>query len=169
MNSTTIAIFITFLLPGLLVVWNKMRTRGRILGYFARKDKSLDGRLCELRSSFVIYQDRAYDVYPDFVRVVRFPMGWPPFFQELVPCGLWDEEDALQKDWITLDTPKEGSMSLRAALDENWIKKLVQEAAAEGGGLRFNWRRIFPIALMVIGVVGLVVILTMRGCAPGGG
>ena len=151
----------------LVMFWNKVRCKGKILGYFARKDKSLDGRLCMLKSSFVIYGDRAFDLYPDFVRVARFPMGWPAILQELVPCGLWDEEDAVQKDWVTLDTPKEGSLSLRAALDENWIKKLVAEAAAEGGGLHFNWRKIFPILLLVVGVGGLVMILIMRGSIGG--
>jgi hypothetical protein len=74
---------------------------------------------------------------------------------------LYDEEDALPKDWVTLDTPKEGSLSLRAALDEVWLKKLVAESAAEGG-FRFNWRKLFPIALMGIGVLGLISILIMN-------
>lgn len=170
MNSGIIALFITFLLPMAIIIYNKSRCRGKILGYFARKDKSLDGRLCVLKSSFVIYGDRAYDVYPDYIRVARFPMGWPTIFQELVPCGLWDEEDAVQKDWITLEPPKEGSLSLRAALDENWIKKLVAEAASEGGGTKINWRKIFPIVLIVIGIGGLVLLMSMRGCSlPGVG
>jgi hypothetical protein len=134
-----------------------------MLCYFLPKDKSVKGQLCKLRSSFVIYKDRAYDVYPDFVRVCRFPMGWPTIFQELVPSALYDEEDALPKDWVTLDPPKEGSLSLRAALDENWIKKLVAEASAEAGG-KFNFRKILPIALLVVGALGLVALLAMRGC-----
>lgn len=165
MDANMIAVFITFLIPLMVVIWNKMRTHGKILGFFARKDKSIVPRLCVLKSSFVIFEDRAYDLYPDFIRVTRFPAGWPSIFQELVPAGLWDEEDALQKDWVTLQPPKEGSLSLRAALDENWIKKLVAEAAAEGGGLKFNWRKVFPILLIIVGVVGLVVILSMRGCS----
>lgn len=55
-------------------------------------------------------------------------------------------------------------MSLRAALDENWIKKLVSEAASEGSsGFRINWRKMLPIALLVIGGGGLIMILIMRG------
>jgi hypothetical protein len=164
MNANIIAIVITFLIPMLLVVWNKMRVRGKMLCYFARKDKSLKPQLCTLKASFIIFEDRAYDIYPDYVRLTRFPSGWPPMFQELVPCGLWDEEDALQKDWISLAPPREGSLSLRAALDENWIKKLVSEASADGSGSKFNWKKILPIALLVLGAGGLVVILSMRGC-----
>ena len=163
-----IALLITFLMPLVVVLYNKMRCRGKILGCFARKDKSMDFKLCVLKSSFVFYGNRAFDVYPDYVRLARFPGGWPTIFQELVPCGLWDEEDAIQKDWVTLEPPKEGSLSLRAALDENWIKKLVAETSSEGG-FKFNWRKVFPILLMVMGVVGLVAILMMRGCGSGTG
>jgi len=160
-----IALVITFLLPLVIIVYNKRRIQGKMLCYFARKDKSLVGELCELKASFVIWKDRAYDVYPDYCRVARFPMGWPWLFQEIVPAALYDEEDAIQKDWITLEPPKEGSLSLRAALEENWIKKLVAETSAEGG-FKLNWRKILPIALLVIGALGLISILVMKGCAP---
>lgn len=162
MSSVEILVFTTLLVPLAVIVWNKMRIRGKMLCYFAKKDKSLHGAMCRLKASFVIYQDRAYDVYPDFIRVTRFPTGWPSIFQELVPTALYDEEDALPKDWVTLETPKEGSLSLRAALDENWIKKLVAEAAVEGGA-RINWRKVLPIGLMVLGALGLLSLLVMKG------
>jgi hypothetical protein len=159
---------LTVILPVALILWNKMRIRGKMLCFIAKKDKSVDGYLCRLESSFVIWGDRAFDVYPDFVRVSRFPSGWPGILQELVPASLYDEEDALPKDWVTLETPKEGSLRLRAALDENWLKKLVAEAAADSG-FRINWRRVLPILLLVIGALGIITLLASRGCAlPGG-
>jgi len=167
MNSALVALFLTLFIPVFMILWNRQRTRGKILCFFARKDKSLIGNLCRLRSSFIIWEDRAYDLYPDFIRITRFPLGWPSILQELVPTCLYDEEDALPRDWITLEKPEEGSLTLRAALEENWVKKLVQEAAAEGG-LRINWRRVIPIALMAIGIVGLIMILMMKGCAVPG-
>lgn len=164
MSIGVVALLVTFMVPGLLIIGNKVRCAGKIYGHFAKKDKSLDTKLCKLASSFVIYEDRAFDLYPDYVRLTRYPAGWPKPFQELVPCALWDEEDAVQKDWITLEPPKEGSLSLRAALDENWIKKLVAESASEGS-TRFNWRKVLPIALLIIGGLGLVSIIAMKGCA----
>ena len=80
-----------------------------------------------------------------------------------MPVSLYDEEDAVPLNWINLDNRLERSMALRAALDENWMRKLVQEAAAEGGGIRINWRKILPIALIVIGIVGVIFILMTRG------
>lgn len=165
MASLIVLLLLTLAAPVGLIMWNKTRIRGKMLCYFARKDKSIVGALCELRSAFVIWQDRAYDVYPEFIRISRYPSGWPSILQEAVPAALYDEEDALPKDWVSLDTPKEGSLSLRAALDENWIKKLVAETAPEGG-FKFNWRKVLPIAFIGIGVIGLIFILTMSGSAP---
>ena len=120
------------------------------------------GKLCALENDFVIYEDRAYEVYPDFVRITRFPMGWPAMLQELVPTLLYDEEDAIPLDWIDLDNRLERSMNLRSALEENWVRKLVHEAATEGAGFKINWRKVIPIALIAIGVIGLVSLLLLR-------
>ena len=167
MNPAIIAVLVTIMIPFMIIVYNRQRVKGKVLCYFVRKDKSVLGKLCVMKSDFIVYEDRAYDVYPDFVRVAKFPMGWPAFLQELLPCCLYDEEDAIPLDWVNLGHRLESSMELKAALDENWMKKLVHEAAVEGNGFAFNWRRILPIALVVIGVGGLVVILAMRGCAGG--
>jgi hypothetical protein len=149
-----------------LVLWNKMRTRGKMWCLFVRKDKSLVPSLCRLASDFVIYKDRAYDVYPDYVRVARYPSGWPWFMQELVPASLYDEEDAVPLDWINIDKRLERSMQLRAALEENWVKKLVQESATEGKS-GINWKKLFPILLIAAGVIGLLFLLSRGGCSSG--
>jgi len=162
MNLGVFVLVITILGPLLLIAWNRQRVKGKILCYFTKKDKSLEGRLCVLQSDFVIYEDRAYDIYPDFVRITRFPAGWPAMLQELVPTALYDEEDAIPLDWITLDNRLERSMNLKSALEENWVRKLVHEAATEGTGTKLNWRKILPIGLIVIGVIGLIVLLFMR-------
>ena len=53
-------------------------------------------------------------------------------------------------------------MNLRSALEENWVRKLVHEAATEGAGFKINWRKVIPIALIAIGVIGLVSLLLLR-------
>ena len=163
MNPGAVALILTIAFPLFMVMWNRQRVKGKILCFFVRKDKSVIGMLCELRNDFVIFEDRAYDIYPDFVRVARFPMGWPAMLQELVPSALYDEEDAIPLDWIDLDNRLERSMNLRSALEENWVRKLVHEAATEGTGSKINWRKILPIGLMILGAGGLVVLLVMGG------
>jgi hypothetical protein len=83
-------------------------------------------------------------------------MGWPPFLQELVPASLYLEEDGIPLDWVTLDQRKVRAMELKSALDENFFRKMVHETAQEASGSGVNWRKILPIALLVIGVLGLI-------------
>ncbi len=166
MDAGLVAIFLTFFGPVAIVLWNKIRCKGKLLCFIARKDKSLKPALCELRDAFVIWGNRAYDVYPDFIRICGYPVGWPSILQELVPSSLYDEDDALPKDWVTLKTPEEGSLRLRSALDENWIRKLVQESSSEGRS-KINWRKIIPIVLMALGALGLVGILFFRNYFTG--
>ncbi len=165
MSPGVLALIVTILIPFMIILWNRQRVKGKILCYFVRKDKSVLGKLCVLSNDFVLWEDRAYDLYPDLVRVARFPMGWPAMFQELVPCILFDEEDAIPLDWINLGQRRESSMNLRSALDENWIRKLVKEAATEGSGFKINWRKIIPIVMILLGGLGLIMLLASRGCA----
>lgn len=163
MNPGAFALVLTVVGPLLILLWNRQRVKGKMLCVVVKGDKSVVMKLCILMHDFVIYEDRAYDIYPDFVRLTRFPMGWPAMFQELVPTALYNEVDAVPLDWIELDNRLESSMNLKSALEENWIRKLVHEAATEGAGFKLNWRKILPIGLMVLGAIGLVVLLAMGG------
>lgn len=157
-------IIIIVLLPLAMIVWNRQRVKGKLLCFMVKKDKSVMPRLCELRRNFVIYGEYAYEVYPDFIRLCRFPMGWPAFLQELVPAALYDEEDSTPLDWVFIGNRQGSSMELRAALDENWVRKLVEETAREGsafGGI--NWRKILPIGFLIIGAIGLIAIFVLKG------
>lgn len=160
MNVLIPVVMVLFMLVG-LIVWNRKRVAGKMLCFFVREDKSLVQKLCPLRDAWVIWGDRAYDIYPDFVRVTRFPSGWPLILQEVVPCALYDEEAAIPLDWITIGNREPRSMEIKAALDENWIRKLVEESAREGRVMRFDWRKYLPIILVIAGVVGLVFVLMM--------
>ena len=148
-------------------MWNRQRCKGKMLCLILRKDKSLDIKLCQLWSDFVVYNDRAFDVYPDFVRIARFPMGWPAMLQEMVPCSEYLEEDAVPLDWINLDKRMFRSMELKASLDENFFKKMIHETINETGGKGFNWRKVLPIALLVVGLGGLgfILFLNKGSCA----
>ena len=164
MNGALI-VFVTFVFGLLaLVLWNKMRTRGKIWCFFGRDDKSLLPSLCGLKYGFVMFQGRAYRVYPDFVRVARFPSGWPFFLQEIVPTLLYDEDNAIPRDWVNPHRKVEvRSMELYDALDENWLRKLVHEtSAAEGVGMRFNWRKALPFILIAVGILGLIAMFLLR-------
>jgi len=102
MSGPVLFVVVLLLFPVGVIFWNRNRVKGKIGGYFLRKDKSLVFQLCELKDAFVLFNEKAYDLYPDFIRVARFPMGWPPFLQEIIPVILYDEEDAIPLDWVGL-------------------------------------------------------------------
>ena len=161
MSGPILLIAVVVLFPFGVIIWNRARTKGKIVGVVARRDKSVLFRLLELRDDFVIMENRAYELYPSLVRLCLFPMGWPRVLQEILPCILLDEEDRVPLDWIDIGKRQGSAMELKAALDENWLRKLVQEASTEGG-FKFNWRKMLPIGLIVLGVVGVVLMLIMR-------
>ena len=163
MTGPIALIVVLVVFPLLLIVWNRQRVRGRMLAFIVRRDKSVLAKLCELRNDFMVFQNRAWEVYPDFVRICRYPMGWPAFLQELVPSLLLDEEDSVPLDWIHIDKRLGRAMELRSALDENWIRKLVEETAKEGSAFGINWRRVLPFVLLGLGIVGFVVIFVLKG------
>jgi len=157
MSTLIVLVVIILLMPMVLILWNKKKTKGKLLCTMVKDDKSTDTRLCPLDGGFVIYKDRAYDVYPDVIRVTKYPSGWPSFLQELVPHALYDESNALPLDWINLSTDiKFRSMEVKAALDENFFKKIVQETVAQGKGLSLNMRKILPLGL---GAIAILVVL----------
>ncbi len=163
MTGPILMILVLVLFPTGFIFWNRQRVKGKILGAIVRKDKSVLFRLLELRDDFVIWGTRAYELYPSLVRVARYPIGLPGFLQEIVPTVLLDEEDRLPLDWINIDNREGSAMELKAALEENWVRKLVQEAAAEpGSGLGLNFKKLLPIGLIILGVIGLGVMLYLR-------
>lgn len=172
MSSIVLVVLVTFVMPVMIILWNRQRVKGKMLCCFLRKDKSVVFKLCQLKGAFVIWSQgvfsRQYDVYPDFVRLARYPQGWPSMLQELVPAALYDEDDAIPKDWETLEAAKEGSMKLHAAMEERWVQKVTHEVSAPEAGGGFNWKRALPMLLIGIGVLVLLFLLTSKGCSiPG--
>lgn len=160
------------IMPLFVIFYIRKKVRGKMLCYFIRKDRSLVGSLCELKNDFVYWNNRAYDVYPDLVRLQRYPAGpmIPSFMQEIVPCSLYMEEYADPMDWVDLNKSGPRSMELEAALEENFFRKMIHETSAEAGGKGFNFRKMLPIIVIVVALVGLIILLTSKGClAPAAG
>ena len=157
---------VTFILGLLMIIfWNRGRVKGKVLGFIVRRDKSVLPKLLELKDDFIIWGTRAYYCYPNYIRICRFPMGWPAFLQELIPSLLIDEECVDPLDWVNLQEvtdQKKRAMNVKAGLDENWLRKLVEESSKESGsGSKFNWKKVLPILLIGAGIIGLFVILVV--------
>jgi hypothetical protein len=149
--------------PAFMMFWNKARVKGKMLCHMLREDNTLYVSLCQLQDAFVIFNNCAYDIYPKMIRFVAYPQGWPKFLQEMVPAAIYDEKDACPLDWINMGKREIRSMEVRAALDENWLRKLVKEAANDGApGFKLNFKKILPILLLVVGVGGIIYLFVLR-------
>lgn len=164
MSGPIILLAAILISPVILIYMIRQRVRGKMLCYFIKKDRSVEASLCELRDDFVIWKNRAYDVYPDLVRLTKWPSGpmIPAFLQELVPTCLYLEEDAVPLDWVTLDKRLVRAMELKSALDENFFRKMIHETTYEEKS-PFNWRKVLVWVLAVAGI-GLLVLLFLKGC-----
>lgn len=159
MSGAIAVLVIILIVPTALVMLNKKKIAGKMLCVMVKEDKSVDLKMCRLFRNFVFYGDRAYEVYPNRVRVARYPSGWPSLLQELVPVSIYDERDAIPLDWIWLTERYESAMKLRASIDENIYRTVAQVQAAETGRVPFNWRRVLPFILLAVGIVGLVALI----------
>ena len=164
MTSGIVVVPLVFIIGlGMLIFWNKRRCAGKILCFFLSGDTHMKPSLCEYADDFVFYGNKAYDLYPSRCRWTRFPSGWPNFLQEVVPCALYESGNAVPLDWTNPPEQhdlKLRSMNIKTCLEENVVRKLAQEAAAQGGpvgGFRINWRRVWPILLIVGGIIGFIV------------
>ena len=151
-----------------LLFWNKKRVKGKILCYFLQGDIYVKPVLCEYKQDFVFYDEKAYDLYPDRVRLTRFPAGFPSFLQEIVPTALYDVTNGIPLDWNDPPTQfdaKLRSMNIKSALMENMLRKMVEEASRETGvtGSRINWKKILPMILVIGGIIGFIFIMQKSG------
>lgn len=163
MNGPIILALVLIMFPAFLMFWNKARVKGKMLCFMLREDNTVKIALCHLQDAFVIYNNLAYDIYPKVIRLTAFPQGWPKFLQENVPAALYDEKDGCPLDWITMGKREIRSMEIRQALDENWLRKLVKEAANDGqGGIKFNFKKILPFLLIGVGLIGIVYFVFLK-------
>ena len=161
MAGIIVVIIMVFLVPVVVVLMNKRKVAGKMLCVMLKEDKSVDFRMCKLFRNFVFYGDRAYEVYPNRVRVTRFPSGWPSMLQELVPSSLFDEKDAIPLDWIWLTERYESAMKLRASIDENIYRTMAQVQVSETGRPSFNLKKALPFVLLAVGVIGLIFLIAV--------
>ena len=152
-----------------LIFWNKKRIKGKILCFFLSGDVYVKSALCEYQDDFVFYNEKAYDLYPDRVRLTRFPAGFPDILRETVPAALYDIGNGIPLDWKNPPTQLDAklrSMNIKSALMENKIRQMVDEATREGsalGGGKIKWKKILPIMLVVGGIIGFIFIMQRSG------
>jgi hypothetical protein len=97
----------------------------------------------------------AYYIFPERVRFVRFPSGWPIFLQQTVPSVLYERGNGEPLEWTDLGKRTVSSKEVGAAMEPQWLKNIIKGASETQGEGRMS--RMLPmISLMGIVIVAVV-------------
>jgi len=142
----------------LMVVWNKLRTTGKTLCLICEEDKSIKQRLLPGNADFVIdvHYGEAYYIFPERVRLMRFPAGWPSFLQENVPALLVNRGDGEPLDWNNLSKRVVSALEVGAAMEPQWLKNIVKGVQEGAGGTKLQ--RIMPLISVALGVICMLIL-----------
>ena len=134
-----------------LLFFNKFRTYGKMLCFFLEDEGPIVPRLLKVgdeKGKFAVYKNFRYIVSddPDCKRTIRFPTGWPRFFQENVDAGLWFSNTAQPLQWKTARAQAKkigvSPVELDAILDPIWLAQIVR-GTQEGLVPEKNWKKSF--------------------------
>lgn len=150
-------------IPLMIVVWNQQRCAGKMLCFFLDQAKFLKPKLLPADDDFVYDQQEgaAYYIFPERVRLTRFPAGWPIFLQQNIPTVLYETGNGEPLDWNDLSARVVSSKELGAAMEPKWLQNIVQ-GAREGVG-ESKWQRMMPmltLAAVAICLLLLFVVMT---------
>jgi hypothetical protein len=168
MLGPIILIVTIVLFPFCLIMWNKARSKGKVVGIIARGDLWVQMALCEMVDDYIIFNGRGYEVYPKLARLMAFPSGWPKALQETLPSFLLREDDAIPLDWINLGNRMASSTETGTNLDANIYRIMIKEGskiaeAGSGGGFSFNLKKSLPFILIAIGILGFLALQYFKG------
>lgn len=171
--STVVMMMMVLILgPVMFYLYTKFRVVGKMGCFFLEKDKSITFKLYKVRGPHVEVDDEIYGVNPKNIRFIRFPFGWPPVLQQVVPCSLYQREDYQPLDindpvsWAHLIPSKDNAIEISAVLEPRWLAAIVRgtkEGAPEPG----KYQKLLP--LMTLGVVVVTLVFLFYLLAQIGG
>ena len=136
----------------------RSKTAGRILVWIVEDDRTIRQRLLKVEGNFVNFSREKYVVNPKTVRLMRYPIGWPVWIQQILPCALYQRGEAEPLDWTTMIPINTSAVELATILEPHWLSLIVQ-GTKEGGAGSPNNQKIMLMAAAGIGVITLVAVL----------
>ena len=136
------------------------------------KGKPIQFKLLKIREGEFLEDGEDHWIIQDKqVKLTQYPAGWMwemfpmSLFQQTVPTSLYMRGRGDPLDW---EEPSSGSISskeLKAILDPNWMKSLVQGVVEGGGGASKRDRMLLFLAvgLGAISLILIFVLLTKLG------
>jgi hypothetical protein len=145
-------------IPLLLFFFNYSRSANKTLCLFLEPDKSVTQGLLPHDEDFV-YDRRngnAYYIFPERVRFVRFPSGWPIFLQQTVPMVLYERGNGEPLEWTDLGKRTVSSKEVGAAMEPKWLTNIIKGASELQGESRMG--KMLPL-LSLAGVLMCMVLV----------
>ena len=154
-----VMILTVVLFPLVMMIAIRQRVANKMLCIFLVKDKSLRPKLLPIEGDFVKYDGEAYNVDGDFIRMVRYPLGWPKLFQQVVPSALYMLGTHEQKDWVTVTGKGVSAREVGVTLQPYWMEQMV--SGTRGKPLQTRWEKMAPMLAVVIGGLCLLIMLVL--------
>ena len=163
-------LFVFTLAALLMAVWVRFSTNNKVFCWFLEGDRSARVKLLKIiDNDFVEYKEDKYGVDPEFVRMVRYPMGWPGFLQVPVPCVMFEVGRFSPVNWIDCGDPGASSKEVAAVLDPHWMSLIVKGTKMGQIATDKNTRILLMIATgaSVLGLLGLIYMIQRLGSLEG--
>jgi hypothetical protein len=162
-----VLLMVMIMTPLALVMFIKLRVKGKHYCYFLEENGILNPKLCKIDVDMVIDKGVKYIIKQgeDFTRYVPFPSMMPSFFQERVPASLYYRGEVRPVSWaVALRELKKGlrisPIELDAVTDPRWMRAIVH-GASEGGGQEAGWRKMVPLLGLAVGAIALLLIFVL--------
>ena len=159
MEGVTFFVLFCVVIPVFIFFWNQNRTAGKVLAFILEEDKSVKISLYSIRGDFVLVGDEGYYIFPDRVRLTRYPGGWPTMLQQIVPVVLYNRGDAEPLDWNKLIKRTVSATEVGSAMEPEWLKNIVR--GAREGSKGDKTQRVFLMVSIGISVICLLLLFYM--------
>ena len=159
MEGITFFVLFAVVIPVALFFWNQNRTAGKVLTLILEEDKSLTISPNPIKGDFVLVGDEGYYIFPDRVRFMRYPSGWPKVLQQIMPAVLYNRGDGEPLDWNKLVRRTVSATEVGAAMEPEWLKNIVR--GAREGSKGDKTQRVFLMVSIGISIVCLLLLFYM--------
>lgn len=161
MSGTLMMVLIFLFVPVIIFFWNQQRIAKKVLCLFLEEDRSINQRLLPAQTDFVLdlKMGQAYYIYPDNVRFMRYPAGWPTAIQQVVPVVLYERGNGEPLDWVHLEKRVVSATEIGAAMEPEWLKNIVRGYRETSGETKMQ--KMLPLLSVALGAICMLLLFVV--------
>ncbi len=142
--------------PICMILVMRHKTVGKMVCFFLEKDKSIRAKLLTVEGDWVRLGKETYQVVPERVRLIKYPMGWPSILQQTVPASQYQRTKATPLDWVDLSQKGASAIEVGAVMEPTWFAHLVR--GHQDQDKKTKLEKMFPLLALALGGLTLVMI-----------